>query len=60
MQRGRRNGDSVWALANAELDAGLQKLRDLHESGEADAFVRDHDRLRQAFAQSVTLPAWRI
>lgn len=56
-----RNGDSLWTLAtDAELEAGLAALRTLHENGQADAFVREQDRCRQAIGQSVTVPAWRI
>jgi ubiquinone/menaquinone biosynthesis C-methylase UbiE len=56
-----RNGDSLWSLATeAELAAGLGTLRELHERGEAEAFMLERDRLRQTVGQSVTVPAWRL
>jgi ubiquinone/menaquinone biosynthesis C-methylase UbiE len=59
-EEGWRNGDSIWSLASdAELQAALERLRALHEAGEADAFVRDKDRARQAIGQAVFVQAWR-
>lgn len=59
--KGWRNGDSLWSLAtDAELEAGLRELRKLHDSGQAEAFVRKQDQSRHTVGQSVTVPAWRI
>jgi SAM-dependent methyltransferase len=55
-----RNGDSIWALATEhELEAALTRLRALQDAGEAEAFVRDHDRARQTLGHAQILHAWR-
>jgi hypothetical protein len=59
-EQGWRNGDSVWSLVSAsELEAALERLRELHEAGEAAAFVRDNDQLRRKIGQAVFVWAVR-
>jgi ubiquinone/menaquinone biosynthesis C-methylase UbiE len=58
---GWRNGDSVWALVSpAELEAALARLGELHDAGEALAFVRQQDQPRRTLGQAVFVQARRI
>lgn len=49
-----RRGDSTWTLATGEeLQTGLERLRELHESGEIDAWMAERERLRHQVGQTV-------
>jgi SAM-dependent methyltransferase len=55
-----RDGDSAWALlSDAELDAALERVRDLDRRGELEAFVARHDTRRRQVGQTTFLAARR-
>jgi SAM-dependent methyltransferase len=55
-----REGDSSWSLATEpELQAALKHLEELHEAGEADAYVRRHDLRRAEVGQITFIHATR-
>ena len=51
-----RAGDSIWALVEAaELAEVERKLRDLHQRGELEAYVAEHDAMRPQIGQITLL-----
>ena len=56
-----RSGDSIWALATPdELEAALQKARQLAETGELESFMSQHDAARGEVGQLTFSSAQKI
>jgi ubiquinone/menaquinone biosynthesis C-methylase UbiE len=56
-----RSGDSIWALATPdELEAALQKARQLAETGELESFMSQHDAARSEVGQLTFSSAQKI
>lgn len=61
LQKSWRDGDSFWALADAEeLEAALATVRDLDQAGSLDGFVAEHDARRREIGQITFLHATRL
>ena len=56
-----RDGDSFWALADAEeLEAALATVRDLDRDGALDGYVAEHDARRGEIGQITFIHAKRM